>query len=214
MRTYRIPTSLKSALGATLVGGLLAAGPGLMSGHHEHGAERTAEHPARTASQGTASALLRVAEQEKGIKENASGGGTPFHAWYMASPRAKETAARDGGSPRSYANAPWCAMFVSWVGEKAGMRSTVGSDAYTVAYAQWFKDNHHWGTTPKQGAVVFYDWNGGKSVDGIDHVGLVKKDNGDGTITTIEGNTGNGIVEQRVRPQTDVVGYGYPQYRA
>jgi hypothetical protein len=213
MRKHRIPTSLKSAVGATLVGGLLAAGPGLVSDHHAHGAGRAAEHPVPV-PQGTAPALLRVAEQEVGVKENASGGGTPFHAWYMSSPRAKETAARDGGSPRSYANAPWCAMFVSWVGAKAGLSSTVGSDAYTVAYAQWFKDNHHWGSTPKQGAVVFYDWGGGRSVDAIDHVGLVKKDNGDGTITTIEGNTGNGIVEQRVRPQTDVVGYGYPQYRA
>ncbi|GGL57352.1 hypothetical protein [Planomonospora parontospora] len=35
---------------------------------------------------------------------------------------------------------------------------------------------------------------------------------GDGTITTIEGNTGNGKVEQRIRPKNEVVGYGYPQY--
>jgi hypothetical protein len=71
------------------------------------------------------------------------------------------------------------------------------------------------GTAPAllRGAVVFYDWVGGRSVGAIDHVGLVKKDNGDGTITTIEGNTGNGLVEQRIRPQTDVVGYGYPRYR-
>jgi hypothetical protein len=43
---------------------------------------------------------------------------------------------------------------------------------------------------------------------------LVKKDNLDGTITTIEGNTGKGKVEERVRPKAQVVGYGYPQYQA
>jgi hypothetical protein len=37
---------------------------------------------------------------------------------------------------------------------------------------------------------------------------------GDGTITTVEGNTGNGKVEQRIRPTSQVVGYGYPQYSA
>ncbi|WP_240777869.1 hypothetical protein [Nonomuraea basaltis] len=33
-----------------------------------------------------------------------------------------------------------------------------------------------------------------------------------GTISTIEGNTGNGKVEERVRPKSQVVGYGYPEY--
>nr|BFE77839.1 hypothetical protein GCM10020093_004400 [Planobispora longispora] len=123
-----------------------------------------------------------------------------------------ETIARDGGNVRAYANAPWCDMFVSWVGEQAGIRPTVGWDAYTVTHAEWFRNNGHWGAQAEPGAVVFFDWKGGDSLYGIDHVGFVKKDNGDGTITTIEGNTGNGNVEQRVRPKSQVVGYGYPVY--
>ncbi len=103
-------------------------------------------------------------------------------------------------------------MFVSWVGEQAGIRPTVGWDAYTVAWARWFKANKRWGQKPKPGAVVYYDWKGGKSIGGIDHMGIVKKVNRDGTITTIEGNTGNGRVERRVRPTSQVVGYGYPVY--
>ncbi|MFC5827141.1 CHAP domain-containing protein [Nonomuraea insulae] len=167
----------------------------------------------KPAHQVSAQSVLKIAESQIGVSENAAGGGTPFHSWYMSSPRAQETIARDGGTLRTYANAPWCAMFVSWVGEKAGARPTVGWDAYTVTYAKWFQANHRWGTLAKPGAVVFYDWNG-KSTTGIDHVGLVKQDNGNGTITTIEGNTGNGKVEQRVRPKSQVVGYGYPDYRA
>ncbi|GAA4228582.1 hypothetical protein FHR32_008146 [Streptosporangium album] len=160
----------------------------------------------------TASQVLDIAARQIGISENAQGGGTKFQSWYMSSPRARETLARDGGNVADYANAPWCAMFVSWVGDQAGIRPTMGWDAYTVAYAQWFKDNGHWGDVAKPGAVVFYDWQGGKDISGIDHVGFVKKDNGDGTISTIEGNTGNGKVEARVRPKSQVVGYGYPVY--
>ncbi|WP_326821957.1 CHAP domain-containing protein [Streptosporangium sp. NBC_01756] len=160
----------------------------------------------------TAAKVLDIAASQIGVSENAQGGGTKFQSWYVSSPRAQETVARDGGNPQAYANASWCAMFVSWVGDQAGIRPTVGWDAYTVTYAQWFKNNGHWGTVAKPGAVVFYDWQGGKSIDGIDHVGFVKKDNGDGTISTIEGNTGNGKVEARVRPTSQVVGYGYPVY--
>ncbi|MEU0520252.1 CHAP domain-containing protein [Streptosporangium sp. NPDC006007] len=160
----------------------------------------------------SAQQVLDIAAQQIGVSENSRGGGTKFQSWYMSSPRAQETVARDGGALQAYANAPWCAMFVSWVGEKAGIRPTMGWDAYTVTHAKWFKTNNHWGTTPKPGAVVYFDWAGGKDISGIDHVGFVKKDNGNGTITTIEGNTGNGRVEERIRPISQVVGYGYPVY--
>ncbi|MFF4778137.1 CHAP domain-containing protein [Microtetraspora fusca] len=158
--------------------------------------------------------LLTIAQSQVGVSENANGGGTKFHEWYMKSERAKETVARDGGSVNAYANAPWCDMFVSWVGEQAGLRPVLGWDAYTVQHAKWFQDNHRWGNTPQPGAVVFFDWHGGKDISGIDHVGFVIKDNGDGTIKTVEGNTGNGKVEIRTRPMTQVTGFGYPVYTA
>jgi hypothetical protein len=197
---------LSVAAGATL-GGTSAMAAELPSQQKPVPAAQTGKVSTQT--------VLQVAESQIGVKENAAGGGTPYHSWYMSSPRAGETLARDGGGqPALYANAPWCAMFVSWVGEKAGARASVGWDAYTVTYAGWFKANNHWGTDAKPGSVVFFDWNGAKDISGIDHVGLVKKDNGDGTITTIEGNTGNGKVEERVRPTSQVVGYGYPEYAA
>jgi cell wall-associated NlpC family hydrolase len=100
-------------------------------------------------------------------------------------------------------------MFVSWVGQQVGARG-MGQDAYTVEHAKWFQKSGRWGTIPKPGAVVFFAWNGG-GTDGIDHVGLVVKDNGDGTIKTVEGNTGNAVMV-RDRATDSVVGYGYPQY--
>ncbi|MGV9310061.1 CHAP domain-containing protein [Nonomuraea sp. NPDC003727] len=160
----------------------------------------------------SATVVLTEAKKQVGVKENSAGGGTKFQNWYVGSQRARETVVRDGGDVSAYANAPWCAMFVSWVGEMTGARTQVGWDAYTVTHAKWFKANKRWGTAPKPGAVVFFAWDGSKSLDSIDHVGFVEKDNGDGTISTIEGNTGNGAVEQRVRPKSQVVGYGYPSY--
>ncbi|MFI7446581.1 CHAP domain-containing protein [Nonomuraea sp. NPDC049714] len=162
----------------------------------------------------TASQVLELARQQVGTSENARGGGTKFQQWYAQSPRAMETVRRDGGNPSAYLNAAWCAMFVSWVGEQTGARPQVGWDAYTVTHAKWFSDNGRWGTVPKPGAVVFFAWNGSKSINAIQHVGFVVKDNRDGTISTIEGNTGNGAVEERVRPKSQVVGYGYPEYAA
>ncbi|MFC0866182.1 CHAP domain-containing protein [Sphaerimonospora cavernae] len=159
--------------------------------------------------------VLKLAAGQVGITENSDGGGTKFHDWYMSTPRAQETLARDGGTLDGYANAPWCDMFVSWVGEQLGITPVMGSDAYTVEHATWFAEHGRWGHTPKPGAVVFFDWSGGSDIDGIDHVGFVVRDNGDGTIETIEGNTGDGgAVEERTRSTGYVTGYGYPLYTA
>ena len=87
----------------------------------------------------------------------------------------------------------------------------MGADAFTRTHAQWFKDQGRWGDTPKPGAVVFFSWSGSKSIDSIDHVGMVMKDLGNGSIQTIEGNTDN-AVKIRTRDASSVVGYGYPEY--
>jgi surface antigen len=101
---------------------------------------------------------------------------------------------------------------VSWLGNQLGISNTVGEDPWTVAHAKWFQDQHRWGTTPKPGAIVFFSWSGGSTADDINHVGIVVKDNHDGTIQTIEGNTDGGQVESKTRDTSEVVGYGYPSY--
>jgi surface antigen len=101
-------------------------------------------------------------------------------------------------------------MFVSWVGAQLGVKG-MGADAFTRTHAEWFKDQGRWGQTPTPGAVVFYSWSGSKSIDSIDHVGIVLKDNHNGTIQTVEGNTDN-AVKIRTRDVSSVVGYGYPEY--
>ena len=206
----------KLALGATIAATALGATAAVSAetAHRTNAKAASHEAAAKGRVNVTAAQVLATARAQVGTSENAQGGGTKFQQWYASSPRAGETVARDGGSRQDYLNAAWCSMFVSWVGEQTGARPQVGWDAYTVAHAKWFAANGRWGTEAKPGAVVFFSWKGGKSLSDIQHVGFVVKDNGDGTISTIEGNTGNGKVEQRIRPTSQVVGYGYPSYAA
>ena len=102
---------------------------------------------------------------------------------------------------------------------------------YTPAGAEGFKGRGTWmnheTAKPTVGDIVFFIFDGKT----IQHVGIVVKDNGDGTITTVEGNTvpdgktGNeangGQVCQKIRAyRTDnkrklpvfVAGFGRPKW--
>jgi hypothetical protein len=153
---------------------------------------------------------LRLALAQVGVTEDANGGGTIYQKWFTSSPWAVRGVERDGGAVSDYANASWCDMFISWIGTQLGVKG-MGADAFTPTHAQWFKDRDRWGQTPTPGAIVFFSWSGGKTIDDIDHVGMVIKDNHDGTIQTVEGNTDD-AVKVRTRDVSNVVGYGYPDY--
>jgi CHAP domain-containing protein len=154
--------------------------------------------------------LIGLAKAQLGISENRSGE-TKFNKWYMGDSRSLRTLKRDGGSRAGYKDAAWCDMFVSWIGNRLGISGTVGFDAWAVKHAEWFKDHGRWGHQPRPGAVTFFGWNGDK-INDIEHVGFTIKDNHDGTIQTIEGNTHN-TVAIRKRKKSFVVGYGYPNYK-
>ena len=83
---------------------------------------------------------------------------------------------------------PWCGSFVMWVANEIGFKG-MPNCVYTPAGAEGFKGKGAWSNhetaSPKPGDIVFFSFDG----KGIEHVGIVVKDNGDGTVTTIEGNT-------------------------
>lgn len=106
-----------------------------------------------------------------------------------------------------FLSASWCDMFVSYVGSQIGISKVIGEFAYCPSHVNWFKANKQWGSTPRYGAVVFFDWNNDNVAD---HVGFVEGYSG-GTVTTIEGNTSN-AVKRRTRYPSDILGYGYPAY--
>jgi hypothetical protein len=173
-------------------------------------ANTTRRAPSKAIKRPTAEDAITLAKRQVGVSENPNGE-TMFQDWYMSTQRATETVRRDGGSIEGYNDAEWCDMFISWIGDHLGFSDQFGSDAWTVAHAEWFRDQGRWGTRPQPGAIVFFAWDGGKSLDDISHVGMVIRDNDDGTIQTVEGNTSN-AVETKERSIDDVVGYGYPDY--
>ena len=84
----------------------------------------------------------------------------------------------------------WCAIFVSWCADQAGMLETDSIPKYAVCDdgIRWFIRNGKWYNRriePKAGMIIFFDWDD----DGVsEHTGIVEKCE-DGLIYTIEGNS-------------------------
>jgi hypothetical protein len=84
----------------------------------------------------------------------------------------------------------WCGAFVNWCAKQAGIK--IPNCTYTPAGATAFMDKNAWELAqeadPQPGDIVFFDFPG-DALDRISHVGIVITNNGNGTVTTIEGNT-------------------------
>jgi peptidoglycan hydrolase-like protein with peptidoglycan-binding domain len=108
----------------------------------------------------------------------------------------------------------WCDMAVSYAAAHSdNLSACTGKHAWTVEHATAFKNAGRWHYGlggVRAGDIVFFDWSGGGTISGIDHVGVVEAVHSNGTITTLEGNTSN-VFARRVR-RASVVGYGRPAY--
>ena len=131
--------------------------------------------------------LLEVAASQVGNKEDhsrndgAGRGWTKYGQWF--------------GMP----NEEWCAMFVSWVADQAGIsQKVIPKHAYTPAGADAFTKMGAQQVSPQNASPgdIVYFWYPGKGR--ISHIGIVEK--GGDAIHTIEGNTGANIDE--VKRQT------------
>jgi hypothetical protein len=85
---------------------------------------------------------------------------------------------------------PWCGSFVNWCASQVNLK--IPNCVYTPAGAAAFIKKGQWEKAeeaiPLPGDIVFFDFPG-DDLSRISHVGIVVKDNGDGTVTCIEGNT-------------------------
>ncbi|WP_051712539.1 CHAP domain-containing protein [Spirillospora albida] len=156
--------------------------------------------PAAEATTTPAAAQRMVSIALSQVGQGETNGYSKFGKWYGEKVNA-----------RSLGKAAWCDMFVSWVGDQAGVTKKVGMFSYTVSHAQWFDGKGRFDRTPRVGDLVFFDWNGGKKIAGIDHVGLVTKVNKNGTVDTVEGNVSD-KVQTRTRYMSTIVGFGHPAY--
>ena len=108
----------------------------------------------------------------------------------------------------------WCAIFVSWCADQAGMLETDSLPKYAVCDEgiRWFIKKGKWYSRriePKAGMIIFFDWDD----DGVsEHTGIVEKCE-DGLIYTIEGNS-HDVCKRKWYAIGDktIIGYGAAVY--
>ena len=168
----------------------------------------------KMAEQGTAERLIEVAKAEVGVIEGPKDNETKYGAFMKANFQ------------------PWCGSFVNWCANEAGVK--VPNTVYTPSGAAAFKKNGAWidgdVADPEPGDIAYFDFPS-DGVDRISHVGIVIKDNEDGTVWCIEGNTSSkksgsqrngGEVCKQLRAykknkagvMISIVGFGRPKYGA
>jgi hypothetical protein len=125
------------------------------------------------AVKGSVEAIVEVAKKELGTIEGPKDNETKYGAWMKVNFQ------------------PWCQSFVSWCAYTAGVAKFPES-ASTVAASDQFKKEGRWSDArnddPTPGDWIYFDFPD-DGVNRISHVGLCIKNNGDGTIQVIEGNT-------------------------
>jgi hypothetical protein len=164
---------------------------------------------------GSLEAIIEVAKKEIGTIEGPKDNETKYGKWTGAN------------------FLPWCQSFVSWAAFSAGLGpKKYPKSASTLAASDWFKKNNRWADArnddPTPGDWIFFDFPD-DGVNRISHVGLCIKNNGDGTIQVIEGNTSGtskgdqrngGMCVEKTRAYVKnkkgilnaVVGWGRPVY--
>jgi hypothetical protein len=165
------------------------------------------------AIKGSVDAIIEIAKKELGTIEGPKDNETKYGAWMKVNFQ------------------PWCQSFVSWCAHTAGVAKFPKS-ASTVAASDEFKKQGRWADArnddPTPGDWIYFDFPD-DGVNRISHVGLCIKNNGDGTIQVIEGNTSGtakgdqrngGMCVEKTRAYVKnkkgilnaVVGWGRPVY--
>ncbi len=144
---------------------------------------------------------MQVARKEIGVTEEPKGSNRQkYGKWY------------------GFDGVAWCAMFVSYCFDRAGLPLGNIQHPKGFAYCPFgvahFKARSQWFTKPEVGDIVFFNFGSGIAK----HVGIVEAVHPNGTITSIEGNTGSesqdngGRVMRKIRYPQDIVGYGRPNF--
>jgi hypothetical protein len=168
------------------------------------------------AIKGSLEAIIEVAKKEIGTIEGPKDNETKYGKWTGAN------------------FLPWCQSFASWCAFTSGLDpKKYPKTASTVAASDWFKKNDRWADArnddPTPGDWIYFDFPD-DGVNRISHVGICVKNNGNGTIQVIEGNTSgtakgdqrNGgmcvektrayVKENKLRLINGIVGWGRPVY--
>lgn len=126
-------------------------------------------------AKGSLAAIIKVAKKEVGTIEGPKDNETKYGKWTGMNFQ------------------PWCQSFVSWCAFKSGLDAKkYPKSASTIVASDWFKKKDRWADArndePTPGDWIYFDFPE-DGVNRISHVGICIKNNGDGTIQVIEGNT-------------------------
>ena len=146
----------------------------------------------------TREAVLQIAAWQIGVLESPSGSNRQKY-----------------GEAYGINGVAWCMIFVWWVFREAGFN--LFRTASCSVLASRYKEAGQWVTgNYKPGDVVMFDFSGRRSK--TQHVGIVERAYTDGTVVTIEGNTGTGndtnggAVMRRTRTAKYITGACRPGY--
>lgn len=112
---------------------------------------------------------------------------------------------------------PWCAMFLCWCFDQAGIAPPGSSPkgfALVQAGVNWAKGHERWMSAPEVGRLACFQFDRDAAAD---HIGIVESFT-TSTVTCIEGNTNTagerdgGAVMRKVRHRSQVLGYIDPIY--
>ena len=143
--------------------------------------------------------IVDIALSQEGTKEASGNNDVKYNDWYY-------------GRHVSGGSYPWCAVFVSWCANQAGVPTSVIPKTASVSTLHSFfqgaglfqpKGN---GYKPKAGDILIQKSNGAS------HTGIVTGSSG-GSFTTIEGNTSNGVYQRSYSlNDSKLTGFGTPNY--
>ena len=174
----------------------------------------------------------KAQEAAKNASSESTGVSTALAA-RLISIAQREADSKPGDSPNKYTRGfgsipgygsggydyPWCAAFVWWVSNEAGVYPTeVGKKTAGVGgYMSYFQNGtngtryersagHGGNYVPKMGDYIFFDWD--NNPNGGDHIGLVKGISGD-RVLIIDGNYSNTVKDRSMYLSSkDIIGYG------
>ena len=142
--------------------------------------------------------IIDIAKSEIGTSEKPLGSNNiKYNTWYY-------------GHAVSGANYPWCAVFISWCADQAGIPTNIIPRTASVSNLQTFFINQglykNKGYNPNPGDIMIQKSNGAS------HTGIVIESNG-ATFSTIEGNTSNKVAKRSYSLNDNrLSGFGTPQY--
>ena len=149
---------------------------------------------------GTRDDIVKIAKSQLGIKENGKNN-VKYNTWFY-------------GKTVSGDNYPWCAAFVAWCANQAGVSTSIIPKAASVSELQYFFQKKgqykakNSGYKPQPGDIMIQKSNGAS------HTGIVISSNSS-SFTVIEGNTSNKVMQRTYAYfLSELSGFGVPNYGA